>query len=598
MKDRKLTSVKEAAFRTILKSGVVFISITYVIIIIFILSIIYFDILSNEKNLVNILTNNIQQKEARIVEISNTIAKNMDSNYSTEEKNVFLQNTIAIENRILGILILDKDGVIVNASSGQSEKDYSEFIGMDFSGKEYYNQVLKTRKTYISNPYVQYKTRKLSINIVSPIIKDDEITGMCVVLISPNLIENERLENIEYYIVCQDGDIIFKSYQQDLKYENSIFDFKLLKNLGENNTKTILYKNSSRNKYVLSTIKRNDIENTYIIVEYDIFGNKFLLGGIVTLLLVFIIIVSVMMFAFSARLSAIVIKNISIFSNMVKNIAAENYEFNSLESYQYKEIKEIIDNLFNMADKIKQREEELTIYNEELIDANKEISVMLTTISENERIKKEQYMQIMWTLVKLIEIKDEYTAGHSKNVTYYAKLIAERLSLSDTSYKDVNIDEIEIAALLHDIGKIGIDRKILNKPNALTEEEFKIIKTHPEKGYYALREVENLKEERKMVRYHHERYDGKGYPQGLKGEKIPLGARIISVADSFDAMVSDRPYRKGMPLEKAVEQLVINKGTQFDPLIVDVFLEIIKEDNAGYDYIKECAFSGKNKKEA
>lgn len=184
-------------------------------------------------------------------------------------------------------------------------------------------------------------------------------------------------------------------------------------------------------------------------------------------------------------------------------------------------------------------------------------------------------MEMMDTFLSLIEIKDKYTAGHSKNVTYYTKKIAEKLNEEYKFHLDMN--RIEMAAALHDIGKIGIDANILNKPGRLTDEEYEVVKTHPCKGYYALRNVEELKEEREVVKHHHERYDGHGYPDGIKGEDIPIGARIVNIADSFDAMISDRPYRKSLGLEKAVEELIVNKGSQFDPFIVDVFLSIVQE---------------------
>ena len=214
-----------------------------------------------------------------------------------------------------------------------------------------------------------------------------------------------------------------------------------------------------------------------------------------------------------------------------------------------------------------------------MVAANDEIKTMLATISKNEKDKNEQYLQIIWTMVNLLEIKDEYTAGHSKAVTFYAEQIAERLN-KDYGFK-LDLESIEVSAILHDIGKIGIEKEILNKPACLSINEYEVIKTHPVKGYYALKDIESLKEERRIIKYHHERYDGTGYPEGIKGDDIPFGARIICVADAFDAMISDRPYRKGMPKKQAIEELIKNKGKQFDPLIVDAFVNMLYEGELG-----------------
>ena len=137
------------------------------------------------------------------------------------------------------------------------------------------------------------------------------------------------------------------------------------------------------------------------------------------------------------------------------------------------------------------------------------------------------------------------------------------------------IDELKIAADLHDIGKIGISEEILLKPGKLTEDEYKIIKTHSEKGYRIIKASSELKEVAESVLYHHERLDGRGYPIGLKGEEIPLLSRIISVCDSYDVMTSDRVYKKAMSKEDAIEELKRCSGTQFDPSLVKVFIECI-----------------------
>lgn len=178
---------------------------------------------------------------------------------------------------------------------------------------------------------------------------------------------------------------------------------------------------------------------------------------------------------------------------------------------------------------------------------------------------------IVLALVNALEAYDIYTRGHSERVALYATQIAEKMGLDKET-----IRKIYWASLVHDIGKLNIPPEILNKPSKLTKEEYEIIKQHPIKGYQILKELEGLSNIAEIVKYHHERWDGKGYPEGLKGEEIPLEARIIAVADSYDAMTTERPYRKALTKEEAIKELLKNAGTQFDPKVVEVFVQILE----------------------
>lgn len=180
--------------------------------------------------------------------------------------------------------------------------------------------------------------------------------------------------------------------------------------------------------------------------------------------------------------------------------------------------------------------------------------------------------QAMSAFMGFIDAKDTTTNGHSMRVAKYAKKLAKRLGFSDEE-----CDRIYYIGLMHDCGKIGIPDAILNKPDKLTEEEYEIIKTHTLQGNRILKNFTSIEGIRDGALYHHERYDGKGYPQGLKGEEIPFIARIICVADSFDVMNSERCYQHKMTKEDILEQLEINKGAQFDPEIVDCFLAMIAD---------------------
>ena len=175
------------------------------------------------------------------------------------------------------------------------------------------------------------------------------------------------------------------------------------------------------------------------------------------------------------------------------------------------------------------------------------------------------------TFTGFIDAKDPYTNGHSKRVAIYTKLIAKELG-----YEGEELDRIYYIALLHDCGKMGVPDSILGKPGRLTDEEFEIIKSHTVRGGEILSSFKSLKNAGEGALYHHERYDGAGYPKGLAGEQIPLIARMICVADSFDAMNSNRVYRKRLSGEYIISELESNKGTQFDPRIADVMLGLIK----------------------
>lgn len=190
-------------------------------------------------------------------------------------------------------------------------------------------------------------------------------------------------------------------------------------------------------------------------------------------------------------------------------------------------------------------------------------------------------IQSMKTFTNFIDAKDKYTRGHSIRVGFYTKKIAEKMDFDEDE-----LDNIYYIALLHDVGKINISDSILNKPGKLDEEERNIIETHTTNGAQILKDFNSVPHIVEGARYHHERYDGKGYPEGLAGEDIPLVARIICVADAFDAMNSDRCYRKAYPMERIVKELKECAGKQFDPEVVKVMLELI-EENVFYGIGKE-----------
>lgn len=188
---------------------------------------------------------------------------------------------------------------------------------------------------------------------------------------------------------------------------------------------------------------------------------------------------------------------------------------------------------------------------------------------------KRSKTELTLALANTLDSRDPYTAGHSENVANYALMIAKEMDLSKKQ-----CDAIYIGGLLHDIGKIGLPEAILTKPTRLTADEFEFIKLHPTIGYEMIKHISSYNQNGilDMVLYHHERFDGKGYPQGLKGKEIPIVARIMSIADSFDAMTSKRVYNDVMEFEKVILEIEQNMGTQYDPEIAEVFISILKRE--------------------
>jgi HD-GYP domain-containing protein (c-di-GMP phosphodiesterase class II) len=201
-----------------------------------------------------------------------------------------------------------------------------------------------------------------------------------------------------------------------------------------------------------------------------------------------------------------------------------------------------------------------------------QIAVVITN-SDLYRDLERFVINMVKSLVFAIEAKDDYTRGHSERVCRYSLLMAERLGLDEEQKK-----VLQWSSILHDSGKIGIPESILNKPEGLEDEEYQIIKNHPMKGHTILEPLEQLANSLPGMLHHHERYDGTGYPRGLRGKEIPLEARIIAVADTFDAITSDRAYRPAKSPEEALAVMEEVAGSQLDPDLVKVFKEVYTQD--------------------
>jgi HD-GYP domain-containing protein (c-di-GMP phosphodiesterase class II) len=205
------------------------------------------------------------------------------------------------------------------------------------------------------------------------------------------------------------------------------------------------------------------------------------------------------------------------------------------------------------------------------LDVLETLAHQVGTAIENAMLFQEQretFLGMTMAFAEALEKRDNYTGGHTRRVCDYSMAIARQIGLTP-----IQIEELRLSAILHDIGKIGVADRILQKPGKLEREEFEEISNHPRFGSEILEHVKPLRKMLGGVRNHHEKYDGSGYPDGKKGELIPLAARIIAVADAFDAMTSNRAYRTALPVEAALKELEMYRGIQFDPHVVDAFMQ-------------------------
>lgn len=212
----------------------------------------------------------------------------------------------------------------------------------------------------------------------------------------------------------------------------------------------------------------------------------------------------------------------------------------------------------------------------ELAQLGRAVNTMADSIQQLMEEQEAAYLQVMQSLAKALEAKDPYTAGHSSRVALWSVRLGLHMGLPEEEIKI-----LKQGALMHDLGKIAIPDAILNKPDKLTDEEFAAMRSHPVMTAKIMRPLHRFDRHREIASWHHERWDGHGYPDGLQGEAIPMLARIVSVADTWDAMTGDRVYRKGMSVERALEILEKERDSgQWDPEVVDAFLQMVQQEGA------------------
>lgn len=459
-----------------------------------------------------------------------------------------------------------------------------------FQCKWYTDGLKAINKPVWSEPYIDEITKVDMITVSSAIVKDGKAIGVTTMDIGIKELsadaEKIKIGKTGYaFVVTSQGSSIGYS-----KFDSS--DIKKINTLVGTSDKTKLTTvkfNGKDNYFAASPIGDTGMKLVMIVPKSEIGFNvqNFIAANFITFITAF----ALFYILLSSTINKKILNPLDLLVKRTKSIGAGNFnekfseellkrsdEFGELSQAVYKMQQE----LSNSFSEIQKRAEELDKRNSEIACQSDEISVLYgETTAMNDELNellseiKKNYLSTVSALANAIEAKDTYTKGHCERVTKYSMAIANRMN-----FDQQELETLEFAALLHDIGKIGIPADIINKPSRLTAEEFEKIKLHPKIGYRILEDVEFLDASRNILLQHHERIDGKGYPNGLHDGQINILAKIMAAADSYDAMTSDRPYRKSpMTKDEAIKELIKNKGLQFDAHVVDVFVEILRSDD-------------------
>ncbi len=410
-------------------------------------------------------------------------------------------------------------------------------------------------KSFISDPYYIAEDNSAVILIAEP-LKDasDNIIGVLSVIVSADplfqILTDESVGAINVYVVDHAGKLILSPKKQDMQQRRDLSKTAIVSDFirTQGRVSTVrLYEEKQGNK-TLEVLGSNsavkDVGWGVIVqIERDVAFASVgqMIRSSVGLSILFALLAAVVGFLFARWITQPIQKLAQHALDVGRNQTFDK----KIEMKASNEIQQLADTFNYMTDEVKQN---------------------ILGLQAAARENKELFMSSIRMLAAAIDAKDPYTRGHSERVKDYTMVIGRSLGFSAAE-----LERLEIAALLHDVGKIGIDDRILRKPTNLTPDEFEIMKTHPDKGAAILAQIEQLRDIIPGMRAHHENYDGSGYPQGLKGEDIPLFGRVITVADTFDAMTTDRPYQKAFTLEFALNRIRTMATIKYDPKIVDAF---------------------------
>jgi HD-GYP domain-containing protein (c-di-GMP phosphodiesterase class II) len=410
-------------------------------------------------------------------------------------------------------------------------------------------------KSFISDPYYIPEDNTAVILIAEP-LKDpsDNIIGVLSVVVSADpllqILSDESVGSINVYVVDRAGKLVLSPKKEEMQKQSDLSKTAIVDDFIRNKGRvsaTRLYEEKSGNKTLEILGSNSAVKDVgwgvIVQIERDVAFASVgqMIRSSVGLSILFALLAAVVGFLFARWITQPIQQLAQHALDVGRN---QNFD-KKIEMKASNEIRQLADTFNYMTDEVKQN---------------------ILGLQAAARENKELFMSSIRMLAAAIDAKDPYTRGHSERVKDYSLVIGRSLG-----YSAAELERLEIAALLHDVGKIGIDDRILRKPTNLTPDEFEIMKTHPDKGAAILAQIEQLRDIIPGMRAHHENYDGSGYPQGLKGEDIPLLGRVITIADTFDAMTTDRPYQKAFTLEFALNRIRTMANIKYDPKIVEAF---------------------------
>lgn len=456
--------------------------------------------------------------------------------------------------------IFDKLGLVYE------DKTYnitgSNVLG-DLSDRDYLNSAFEG-KTTVSDPIYSKSDDSYQIVIAVPISDNYEVIGAVIgtipMIAIEEIIYSLNIEGYGYgFLINKDGKFVIHPKSDDIPHDN-FFEYIGIDRFNSPNgyfeyesfdetKKYAFFKElSEAGTYVVISIDKSDLYLPIYKLFYKNFKN-------------FLVILVALIFLTNILIKKS-LKSINDLIDGMKQVEEGDYTL-QVPVNKTDEISDIAIQFNKTIEAISFRDEELQALNEELAASFEEIN-----ITSDKLLKS--YFDIIKALVKAMELKDTYTKGHSERVMEYSLMLGEKLNLSNRE-----LEVLRHGSILHDVGKLGIPDNILLKPDDLSEEEYNLVKKHPEKGESFIGSLEFLEDCLPIIRNHHERLDGKGYPDGLKGAEIPDIVKVVTIADSYDAMTTKRSYKNPLSKNDAIEELVRCKGTQFDPYLVDEFIKII-----------------------
>lgn len=498
----------------------------------------------------NLVANNLEQLQNIAAGLKSLapLLPSTDDPFTHAAREGTIKNFITPQSDLLALWMVNADGRGATAQPGQlgdaAHSEMNKGLSQAITGEQYVGEFLWL--DFVNQP---------AVVVATPVQKGEEIIGGIVGLVSLKSIQEELREaagsDVTAYVVDNGGRVLMHTepavavQQPDYSSIPIVREFmKAPVRLTQSYERTI----GGVSMEMLGTIAPITSIDWSVVVERQTSKAFASVAAMKRETYRWIGLALVMALMTGAVFASRISKPIRQLAERSREIAAGNYE-QRVTVRSRDEIGELATNFNQMSGEIQ-----------------KAVDDLKKAAQENHLL----FVNSVRMLAAAIDAKDPYTRGHSERVAKYSLAIGKRLKLSPKE-----LSNLRVGALLHDVGKIGIDDRILRKPGALTEEEFEVMKTHPKKGEAIMSGVPQLMDMIPGMLYHHERWEGGGYPAGLAGEAIPMQARIVSVADTFDAMTTNRPYQKAMEISYVIEKIQSFATTRFDPRVVDAFMKAI-----------------------